>query len=125
MGRQFPFHGLTEMTSFDKGLRAILWLNLVDALGTLTWLQMGLATEANPIMNWALEMGPAVFILSKVALVCLAVALLWKHRDVAVARLALVPVAMLYALIVGTHLGFAMLQSWLAHPVQMALGLGP
>jgi hypothetical protein len=52
MGRQSPFYGLTEMTSFDKGLRAILWLNLVDALGTLTWLQMGLATEANPIMNW-------------------------------------------------------------------------
>jgi|ETNmetMinimDraft_25_1059894.scaffolds.fasta_scaffold103559_1 hypothetical protein len=124
MGRQFPFHGLTEMTSFDKGLRAILWLNLVDALCTLTWLQMGLATEANPIMNWALQMGPAVFILSKVSLVCLAAALLWRHRDIAGARLALVPVAMLYALIAGTHLGFAMLQSWLAHPVQVALGLG-
>jgi hypothetical protein len=124
MGRKTQFRGLTEMNSFDKGLRAILWLNLVDALGTLTWLQLGLATEANPVMNWALQLGPSVFILSKVALVCLAVTLLWRYREVAGARLALVPVAMLYALVAGTHIGFAMFQSWTSVPVQLALGMG-
>jgi len=112
------------MNSFDKGLRAILWLNLVDALATLTWLHLGLATEANPVMNWALQLGPSVFILSKVALVCLAVTLLWRHREVTGARLALIPVAMLYALIAGAHIGFAMLQSWASQPVQLALGVG-
>ena len=124
MGLHIPLHGLTGMNSFDRGLRAILCLNLIDALATLTWLEMGLATEANPVMNWALQLGPATFILSKVALVCLSVALLWRHRDIATARLALVPVAMLYALIVGTHLGFAAVQAWLSQPVQIALGVG-
>ena len=123
MARPRAWETLTDMSSFDRGLRAILWLNLVDALGTLTWLQMGLATEANPVMAWALELGPAVFILSKVALVCQAVGLLWRHRRNGGARLALVPVAILYALVVGTHIGFAMYQSWQASPVQLALGL--
>lgn len=123
MARASTLDGLTEMSSFDRGLRAILWLNLLDAGGTLTWLHLGLATEANPVMNWALQLGPAAFILSKVILVCLAVALLWRHRQVASARLALVPVAMLYALIAGTHIGFAMYQSWQSRPVQLALEL--
>jgi len=124
MARASVLDGLTEMNSFDRGLRAILWLNLVDAVGTITWLHMGLATEANPIMNWAIQAGPGVFVVSKVSLVCLAVALLWRHRSVPTARLALVPVAMLYALIAGTHVGFALYQSLHSGPVQMALGLG-
>jgi len=121
MARASALDGLTEMSSFDRGLRAILWLNLLDAAATITWLQMGLATEANPVMNWALQLGPAAFILSKVALVCLAVAMLYRHRQLTSARLALVPVAMLYALIAGTHVGFAMYQGWHAHPFQLAL----
>ena len=122
MALKGALNGLTEMSSFDRGLRAILWLNLLDAACTLVWLQMGLATEANPIMNWALQLGPAAFILSKVGLVSLAVVMLWRHRQFSSARLALVPVAVLYALIAGTHIGFAMYQSLQARPVQLALG---
>ena len=49
MARASALDGLTEMNSFDRGLRAILWLNLLDAVGTITWLHMGLATEANAL----------------------------------------------------------------------------
>ncbi|MBJ94132.1 MAG: hypothetical protein CMP23_06590 [Rickettsiales bacterium] len=116
---------LTAMDSFDKGLRALLWLNLGDAIATLTWVQLGLATEANPIMNWALHLGPSIFVLSKVALVCLAAALLWTHRSHLSARAALIPAACLYALIGGAHLGFAVLHGLHSGPVQLALGLSP
>ena len=68
----------------------------------------GLATEANPLMAGALDSGPGLFILSKVALVGLAAALLYRNRFASTARLALVPVALLYAFVGGGHVGFAL-----------------
>ncbi len=86
----------------------MLVLNLFDALATLGWIELGLATEANPVMAGALEGGPAAFILSKVALVTLAVGLLYRFRKEPFARAALIPVGLLYAGVAGSHVGFAL-----------------
>lgn len=112
---------LTSIPSFEGGLRALLVLNLLDAFATLTWVYMGHASEANPLMAMAIEAGPAVFVLSKVALVCLAVALLWRHREVVGARMALVPAALLYALVAGGHVGHAIQTGIEAAPQVLAL----
>ena len=112
---------LTSIPSFEGGLRALLVLNLLDAFATLTWVYLGHASEANPLMAMAIDAGPAAFVLSKVALVCLAVALLWRHREVITARLALVPLALLYALVGGGHLGHAIQTGIEAAPQVLAM----
>ena len=102
--------GLWNHRSFEAGLAALLVLNLFDALFTLGWVHAGLATEANPMMAQAMDSGPGLFVLSKVALVGLAVALLYRQRHVESARMALVPLCALYSLVGGGHLGFALLK---------------
>lgn len=100
--------GLLSLPSFEGGLRIVLLLNLFDAFATLFWVEGGMATEANPVMAGALEGGPSAFILSKVALVTLAAGLLWRFRKETFARLALIPVGLLYAGVAGSHVGFAL-----------------
>ncbi len=69
-------------------------------------------------MAFALEHGPGFFILSKIALVLLAGGLLWRHREKFTARLALVPVAILYAYVAGGHLGFALTLVMDSNPIK-------
>lgn len=99
---------LTTPRSFEAGLAALLVLNLFDAVFTLGWVESGLATEANPVMAGALELGPGLFILSKIALVGFASLLLYRNKESGMARLALVPMASLYAFVGGGHVGFAL-----------------
>jgi hypothetical protein len=100
---------MTNPRIFERALGILLVINLLDALFTLGWVHSGVATEANPIMAGALGTGPGFFIATKVALVTLATALLWRNRDHLTARWALVPVALLYAFVAGGHVGFAIL----------------
>jgi hypothetical protein len=78
--------------------------NLLDAVFTLSFLQLGLVGEANPLMRWAYDGSPVWFVLSKVALVELGVLLLWLHRETPIARLAMHAAATLYTGVVGYHL---------------------
>lgn len=55
---------------------AILILNLLDAIFTLTYTQSGLATESNAMMYGPLAASPTIFILAKITLVSLCVLLL-------------------------------------------------
>lgn len=62
---------------------ALLVLNLLDAIFTLGYVQLGAAEEANPLMALPLANGPLAFMLIKLSLVSLGVTLLWrlqKHR---------------------------------------------
>lgn len=59
---------------------AVLVLNLVDAMFTLIYTRVGVATEANPLMAQALAASPLAFMAAKLALVSLGVALLWRLR---------------------------------------------
>ncbi len=111
---------LTGPITFERALGTLLLLNLLDAVFTLGWVHFGVATEANPVMAGAIVLGPGVFILSKVALVTLAVGLLWRNREHLAARWAVVPLSLLYAFVAGGHIGFAILTSIHGAGVPMA-----
>lgn len=95
--------------SFQLALILLLLLNFADALFTLHWVTTGVATEANPVMAWALDHGAEFFLLSKLLIVTSGVALLWRHADRPSVRLAAVPAFVLYSLVVGMHVGAAFL----------------
>lgn len=90
---------------------ALLFLNLLDGIFTLVFLQMGVAQELNPLMRMAYEVSPLVFMLVKVGVVELGVLVLLMHRQYRFARWALNAGAFLYAAIVVYHLAFL---TWVA-----------
>lgn len=94
---------------------ALLLLNLTDGLFTLTFLQLGVAEELNPLMRVAYERSPLLFMGFKLAIVGTGVALLCAHREHRTAQWALRAGLALYALINVYHLAF------LVHAVVTAL----
>lgn len=83
---------------------AVLVLNLADAVFTLVYLQAGVASEANPLMESALGRGPLGFMVVKLALVSLGVLLLIRLRARPAATAALVAAAAAYACLFVYHL---------------------
>jgi hypothetical protein len=92
--------------SFFGVALALLVLNLTDGLFTLTFLQLGVAEELNPLMRLAYERSPLLFMGFKLAIVSTGVALLCAHHAHRLARWALCAGAALYALINVYHLAF-------------------
>lgn len=97
--------GLTSMASFERALGLVLVLNLFDAALTAWWVSAGIVPEGNPMMAWAMEHGFGAFVLGKVALVGLGGLALYRLREVRMARVAIVPAAVMYAFVMGNHLG--------------------
>lgn len=84
----------------------LLVLNLLDGLFTLSYLQMGVAQEANPVMRAAYELSPVGFMALKLLVVNVGVVVLVLHRDSRVAQWALKAAVGVYAVIVTWHLAF-------------------
>ena len=82
---------LTTTHAFERALGLVLVINILDAAFTSLWVASGVATEGNPVMAAALSHGFGPFVLGKVALVGLGVALLYRHRHERFARLAFIP----------------------------------
>lgn len=97
---------------------SLLVLNLLDALFTLWWLQLGLADELNPLMRCLYDASPLLFVAVKLVGVGLGLLLLCRHRHNRLAKIALWAGNLLYAGVVVYHLAFA------AHLVTTALHLG-
>ena len=93
----------------------LLLLNLTDGLFTLTFLQLGVAEELNPLMRVAYERSPLLFMGLKLAIVGTGVALLCAHHEHRLAQWALKAGLGLYAAINVYHLAF------LVHAVVSAL----
>tara|TARA_R110002020_G_scaffold381107_1_gene592156 strand:+ start:255 stop:572 length:318 start_codon:yes stop_codon:yes gene_type:complete len=55
-------------------------LILVDLTATLFWLSNGLATEANPIMDWFLQYSPLLFVVAKLGLSGVGIYILYYFR---------------------------------------------
>jgi hypothetical protein len=83
---------------------ALLILNLVDAIFTLMWITAGVANEGNPIMDQALSGGPVGFMVVKLSLVSLGVALLWRLRHRRAAAVAMIASATAYGSLCLYHL---------------------
>ena len=84
----------------------LLVLNLVDGLFTLTFLQLEVAEELNPLMRVAYEHSPLAFMAVKVTIVSLGLTLLCLHRSMRISQRAIQAGAGLYAVIDVYHLAF-------------------
>lgn len=86
------------MSLFLPGL--VLVLNTLDAISTVLATQYYGAIEANPLMDYLLELHPMVFVVVKVVLVNAVAAWAWS---VAKPRRAFMIVAVLYSALIVSH----------------------
>ncbi len=82
---------------------AVLALSLFDAWSTLTLLQRG-ATEANPVMRAALDLGDQAFVLIKTVLTILAMGFLCLHKNWPLGRACLGIALVGYTVLTAWHL---------------------
>lgn len=85
----------------------VIVLNLFDAVWTLSFVEAGVAEEANPLMSTALGHGPLGFMVAKLTLVSLSVLLLWRLRHRVGAALGLWSGVLAYSMVVAYHLSNA------------------
>jgi hypothetical protein len=97
----------TRSRDVSRGLwwaAVILILNLIDGVLTIALVHGGLATEANPLMEMPLmSWGPTGFMVIKLSLVSLGVALLWRYRQRRTAMFALGSLAAVYCVLALYH----------------------
>lgn len=91
-------------TTVSRWSAAVLLGNLGDALSTLTFLQLHLAHEMNPLMRLAYQISPMSFMVTKLALVHLGLLLLYLNRHVRAARIGEAFGGMIYIGIMAWHL---------------------
>ena len=88
-------------------IRAILILNLLDAILTMLWVHTGLAQEANPLLKPIVYHHALLFITVKVALGSFGTWLLWQYRHRALAVIGTFSVFIAYYAVFLHHLRFA------------------
>lgn len=84
-------------------LAMVLVFNLIDAALTLLAVHVGIAEEANPIMAAILSLGPVPFVMTKIGLVSLGVAMLWRMRRRPLAAIGSLTALGAYAFVMGCH----------------------
>ena len=100
--------GTAEHFGWLQGIvKAVLVLNLLDALFTLVWVRSGLATEANPLIAQLVTEHPLGFVVVKLGLVSLGSWLLWQRRERPAAAIAIVAIFLIYYLVLLYHLQYA------------------
>lgn len=87
-------------------VKVTLVLNLLDALFTLTWVWLGLATEANPILATLVHEHPVAFVTAKLALVGLGSLLLWQRRRRPLAVVAIFCAFLVYYAVLLIHVDY-------------------
>jgi hypothetical protein len=81
----------------------VVGLSLLDAAFTLTLLRQG-ATEANPVMRAALQLGEGPFVFVKTFVTILAAGFLCLHKNWPLGRLCLAVAILGYAALTAYHL---------------------
>ena len=61
-------------------IHSLTILILFDLVATLLWVQTGLATEANPVMNYFLQCSPGMFVFAKLGLSIVGIYILYFFR---------------------------------------------
>ncbi|HZR84397.1 MAG TPA: DUF5658 family protein [Candidatus Binatia bacterium] len=87
-------------------VRAVLVLNLLDAVFTLFWVHFGLAHEANPLLDHLVVRHPIQFVATKLALVGLGSFLLWNRRHRPIAVIAIFVAFLVYYALLLVHLRY-------------------
>ena len=82
-------------------------MSVIDGILTLIWVLMRYAEEANPLMNYFLQLHPTLFMLVKIGLVALGTSLLWRYRLQPLAVAGVSVCFVVYAVILLVHLNAA------------------
>ncbi|MBL8204657.1 MAG: hypothetical protein JNM09_10545 [Blastocatellia bacterium] len=86
-------------------------LNIFDAGLTLFWTETGRATEANHLMQYLLDGGPAVFLIFKICIGMLAALCFYRWAHLPTARLGLKLSLAVYLVIFAIHVGVGLVSS--------------
>jgi len=82
----------------------VFLLNVGDAFLTMLWLNRG-GREANPIMDFFLDIGPGAFIIQKCFIVGIWLVVLLIHKNFRFARIGLYAALAVYSLLMIVHFG--------------------
>ncbi len=85
-------------------LLSIFLLNVGDAFFTMMWLNRG-GKEANPFMDFFLDIGPSAFLIQKCVVVGGWLILLLAHKNFRFARLGLYASLAVYSILMVVHFG--------------------
>jgi hypothetical protein len=77
--------------------------NALDAFLTIVWVDCGAAYEANPLMNYFLQISPALFFGIKVVLVLSCVSIILRYKDRFLAKISLHVLFLIYAALIAYH----------------------
>ena len=83
-------------------LMTIFLLNVGDALLTMMWLERG-GREANPVMDFFLDIGPTAFLVQKCLVVGFWLVILLAHKNFRFAKLGLYASLVVYAMLMIVH----------------------
>lgn len=92
-------------------LASIFVFNALDVIATISWLQMGMATEANPAMDILIGVHPALFAGAKLLLVGLGITLLSLYRDRRAVKIVTYSLFALYTLLICYHISGGLLSA--------------
>ncbi|HEB91855.1 MAG TPA: hypothetical protein ENI85_19935 [Deltaproteobacteria bacterium] len=111
-GRPDPRRGIPvgtpEQFRWLHGIvKAVLVLNVIDAILTLVWVRAGLATEANTLIDELVNENALGFVAIKVGLVALGSWVLWRRRRHPFAVIGIFVVFLAYYGILLYHLRYA------------------
>ncbi len=87
-------------------VKVVLGLNLLDAIFTLTWINAGLAREANPLLAEIVRDQPVTFAVVKLGLVAGGSFLLWRYRRRPLAVVGIFVAFLVYYLLLLYHIGY-------------------
>jgi len=88
-------------------VKAVLVLNLIDAILTLVWVRAGLAREANSLMRDLVDQHAVLFVTIKLGLVSLGSWVLWNRRYHPAAVIAIFVAFLAYYFILLYHLQYS------------------
>jgi hypothetical protein len=96
------------LTILDKlSVPLLLWgvfiANLLDATLTLIWIDSGIATEANPIMNYLLQLGKEWFFTGKILAVSISCLILLHLQKLRLTKLVSLFACLMYIGIITFH----------------------
>lgn len=78
-------------------------LNLLDAVMTIYWVHNGFASEGNQLMAELLEIGYLPFLTVKLLVGAIAAVVLWRWRDLRLAKYGLSLALTVYISLMGVH----------------------
>jgi hypothetical protein len=79
-------------------------LNFLDAVLTIYWVRNGFATEGNQLMAGLLDIGDFPFLAVKMAVGAVAAIVLWRWRNLRLAKYGLGLTLSIYVILMGVHL---------------------